>query len=1589
MKITKKIEAEITQFTQTYWDTYLSGDLKTWATFLSDDYRNIGTTKEELWNSKQEILDYTYSVIDQMIGMAEIRDRKVDIIPYKGYFMVHELADIYVKSEAGWAFYAPVRLSTLLEKNNDSWLVRHQHGSYPDSRTDEGEAFAFDTLKAENKKLQAAVEERTKKLEQKNRELEIEAALERVRARAMAMHQTADLDKVNKELLNQLNKLKVEGLSGVSIWLINDDGMVKIWDLSSPGNMGNPNSYSIQYDCNEYDLMGEPWRILKENPKQNYFVLDHPIEKLDRAVKELEKIDLEVANSFKNALENGKLTHQWNPFARHSNGILSIDLVNPPSDDTKSIVIRMAGAFGLAYQRFLDLQKAEAQAREAQIEAALEKVRSRSLAMHKSDELGEVITVVVEKLKDLGFSVDDGVALITFTEGTKDLVEWMTNPEFASATNFNLPYFNHPVLSNLWKAKEKGEEFLFKRYSADENKSFLNYIFEFSDFKHTPQQVKDYCLAASTYATSIAFQKNTAIFINDYSGLDLSSQEIDILKRFSKVFDQTYTRFLDLQKAEAQARESEIELALERVRARSMAMQGSNELAEVAVLLFEQLKGLGIETFASGFNIWDDAHENLISWMGNASGINPPFEMPIQSFDQHRLIYDSWKKKESFMEDDIKGKNLTKLYKFLRSFPLLDESFKRGEAAGIEIPDRQVHNVAFFSTGYLLLITLEPCTQYHEIFKRFTKVFDQTYTRFLDLQKSEAQAREAEIELALERVRARSMAMQSSDELVEASDVMYDELNKLNINTLRIGICTMDAKTGAAEIWSRSEIDKQREKHILGVVPKGAHPVFDNMVKAWKAKKQFYSNTRTGDEVKKYYEKLAEYLSYPLSENYNEKETITTFFFREGSLNVVSLEPLQESDNKIMIRFSQVFGQFYRRFLDLQKAEAQAREAQIEAALEKVRSRSLAMHKSDELEEVILVVSEQLQQLQFKFHNVSFGFETEQLGLNFWLTSPGLPKPFLIKVPYIENPALNRPIQARNNGIDFITDILSREENIQFLQHMFDYSDLSHIPAESKSFLMSTPGFARSLCLMKNTILTVGNYSLSPYSEEENAILRRFGNVFEQAYVRFLDIQKAEAQARESTIEAALEKVRGKAMSMHNSEDLSLTVDAFFKELNSLNVAPHRCGVTLIDRETRMANLTVTTATSGGKAKKVKGALKLSGHLVLDSVYEHWKMQKEYHAILHGAEIQEYYQAMNPQIEFPDFANDKTQFGYYFFFKEGGVYAWTDVELVEEELLIFRRFTTVLSLTYRRFMDLKESEAHALQAKEDLVKLQIEKKRAEDALTILKSTQSQLIQSEKMASLGELTAGIAHEIQNPLNFVNNFSEVSTELVDEMNEEIEEGNMLDVKEIASDLKQNLEKINHHGKRAGDIVKGMLQHSRSSSGVKEPTDINALADEYLRLAYHGLRAKDKSFNASMKTDFDTAIGNINIIPQDMGRVILNLITNAFYAVSSEASDYATASSDKSAKVDSDYTPTVSVSTKMEAENVLISVKDNGNGIPEQIREKIFQPFFTTKPTGQGTGLGLSLSYDIVKTHGGELKVETNEGEGTEFIISLPIV
>ncbi len=637
--------------------------------------------------------------------------------------------------------------------------------------------------------------------------------------------------------------------------------------------------------------------------------------------------------------------------------------------------------------------------------------------------------------------------------------------------------------------------------------------------------------------------------------------------------------------------------------------------------------------------------------------------------------------------------------------------------------------------------------------------------------------RELEIEAALEKVRVKATAMRTSSELAETSSVLFQQLSDLKINVIRTGVGIFDEANDAMEIWLTTVSDSQEVVRILDYVNLHIHPVYENIIPAREKNKPFAVTELAGNQVKQYYQTMSTYLSLPKHQEYNANEYFYSFFFSKGALNVITKQKLTNEECNIMIRFAQLFGLIYTRFLDLQKAEEQANET------------------------------------------------------------------------------------------------------------------------------------------LKQT---------------------------------------------------SLDRVRGQIASMRSTEDLKKITPLLWAELKSLKVPFFRCGIFLVDEVEEVAHVYLS-APDGHSLAVLK--LSFNANSLTSNVIEYWRNNAIYREHWEGKDFINWTQSMYEQGQiddkekYQDAASIPEKMDLHFIpFSNGMLYVSDILPLSDEEIEIVRSLADTFSIAYARY--------------EDFIQLEKAKQSIESTLSELKATQSQLIQSEKMASLGELTAGIAHEIQNPLNFVNNFSEVNEELLNEMKDELLKGKIEEAIVIAEDAIENQKKINHHGKRADAIVKGMLQHSRSSSGQKEPTDINALATEYLRLAYHGLRAKDKSFNATMKTEFDESIPTINVIPQDIGRVILNLITNAFYAVD-----------EKKKSANEVYEPTVTVSTKKINDKVEISVTDNGNGIPEQVKEKIFQPFFTTKPTGQGTGLGLSLSYDIVKAHSGELIAETMEGRGSIFTIILP--
>jgi len=998
------------------------------------------------------------------------------------------------------------------------------------------------------------------------------------------------------------------------------------------------------------------------------------------------------------------------------------------------------------------------------------------------------------------------------------------------------------------------------------------------------------------------------------------------------------------------------------------------------------------------------------------------------------------------------------------------------------------------------------------------------------------------IEAALERVRTRAVGMRNPDELLNICESLFIELKSLGFSEIRNSLITdFNDEKGFFTDYDYSDISGGEISRILY----HSHPLIEEYLQQIKSADDAFAEIIIKDR------QLKDWIEFRRSAGQRDDSQLENipalyYYFYSIGIAAIGISTFSSIDNdkrEILKRFRNVFDFAYRRYRDIALAEAQAREAKIEAALERVRARTMAMRTSDELADTAAVVFKQLIELGIAPSRLYIGLlNSDSDDVEFWITDENgckVSKQFAMQIT--RNESIREMYRAWKDGKSTIIVDMQGNELEKYLQYLSEEINVPFREGMNQTRRVQTVAF-----FSKGFI---GIASPDPEPGETVAVLERFASVFNLTYTRFLDLQNAEAQAREAKIEAALERVRTKAMAMHSSKDLAETIGVFYGELSALSVTPRRCGVGLIDKATRVTELSTMNTTDIGGSIEVIGKIKLEGHPVLENIYNNWLIQKEYHPVLRGNEIRQYYQVILPQISFPDYSGDVAHYGYFFYFPEGAVYSWTMKEMAEDELQIYRKFTSVLSLTYRRFIDLKEAEERAFEATrqaslnrvraeiasmraaedleritpviwrelmtldipfircgvfivdekgkkvraflstpegsslallnlpmninevtenlvqhwkskkifrvhwnkeefvnwtssmlekgqiqstesyqgsanppesldlhfvpfcqgmlyvgstaplaeekiklvhsladafsiayaryEDFRNLEAAKSRIEAALNDLKSAQAQLIHSEKMASLGMLTAGISHEIKNPLNFVNNFSELSHELLDELVNELHNGNKEEALQIIDRLRKNLTKINHHGKRADSIVRGMLLHSRGESGDKTATNINDLLDQDVSLAYHGMRAQDKEFNISIEKDYDQSIEKIKIVPQDISRVFLNILNNAYYAAN-----------EKLKLKRGDYSPVLNVSTKNLGDKVEIRIRDNGNGIPAIVKEHIFNPFFTTKPTGEGTGLGLSLSYDIItKVHNGELKFESEPGRYTEFIITLP--
>jgi signal transduction histidine kinase len=1013
-------------------------------------------------------------------------------------------------------------------------------------------------------------------------------------------------------------------------------------------------------------------------------------------------------------------------------------------------------------------------------------------------------------------------------------------------------------------------------------------------------------------------------------------------------------------------RDLEVESALEKVRSRANAMLKSAELQEVLQLIFDQLLALHFRIDSATFI--DDHEENFwngwIAVKGNLYASE--FQLSLLDHPSYNFLIQA---KECGLDFYSQALTIDESTVFFSHF------FQN--VRGVTIPEERkkvilegtgVCRSAVLGKNIVLMAQNYNGIPYSEaenaILKRFGKTFDQIYTRYLDLQKAEAKALEVRIEYSLEKLSSKTMAMHNSQDVAETTATMFQELESLGVETLRCGII-IGKENFQMECWTAKYSPEGNIELTTGMLDMTLHPSLLETFKAWQQKKSNFSYQFEGNDLKNYYEVINKMPQYPMNfqlASLPEKQRLTSFYFPEGRIYVFTEDLLSNEAAKILEKFAGVFALTYKRFQDLQKAEFQAKEAIIEAAIEKVRGKAMAMHTSQDLSSTAAMVFTEIRKLGITPFRCGVGIidkESTKIQLYFSSTS-GSEESFELTgwVLSTSHQLLDEAFKHWINKEDYFP-VLAGQEIQSFYDQLSPGFSVPYIP----DWKSGKKQFGCFLAISSGILYTWSEYE---FAVAEVNILKRFAAVIDLTFRRFYELQQSETNAKEAVRQASLDRVRAEIASMRTTNDLDKIIPLIWAELLKLGIHFVRCGVFIMDEKKELMHAFLSTP-AGQAIASVD--IQFDKSRKLGKSVKQWRLNKPYIEHWHGEDFEFFIDillaggAIKSRAEYHTQIPREGLFIHCMPFLQGMLYVGNTTRLEEDEIKLIQSVADAFSTAYSRY--------------EDFVKLESAKIQVEKSLNDLKSTQSLLIQSEKMASLGEMTAGIAHEIQNPLNFVNNFSEVNAELTNELREHLQNENYSEARRIAAEIETNEQKIIHHGKRADSIVKNMLLHSRSSTGQKEPTEINNLVSEYLRLAFHGLRAKDKTFSAIIKTDFDHGIGKVSIISQDIGRALLNLYNNAFYALA-----------EKRKGNDNHYEPTIIVNTKKSNEHIEIVVKDNGTGIPQKVQDKIFQPFFTTKPAGEGTGLGLSLAYDIIKAHGGEIKVNTNENEGSEFLIQLPL-
>ena len=968
--------------------------------------------------------------------------------------LIVEEFEFKITSEEG-PYSFTMRLSTILEYNQGKWMLRHFHGSTADADTPEGNAWPVEEWKRRNAELQQLVEEKTKELSAQNQELEIEAALERVRAVAMSMRTPEELQRVGKVIFSELKVLGFDALRNTEIIINRDEKQAMLSYYYS--DYGVSGTIEVDYTTHPVLKWAEDLKAAGDG-----FAGVHISEGEMKSWRQY-RLDLGYIPDPKLDQADSLDYYSYST----GSGALSISSFTPISPEQLAILERFRNVFGLAYRRYVDVEQAEAQTREAQIEAALERVRARSMAMHSSEELAEVAQVMFDQMKLLGGELFAfGIVLCDQHENMVE--QWHSLGDAGMMSPFLVPIdldYIHRYRYDQWQAKV---EVFSIEIPSDYIARHFELMFELPSVMAAKEELAAKGIEVEAPPWEIDYGASFRYGYLLVSSLEPFAEE-HIFPRFAKVFEQAYTRFLDLQKAEAQAREAQIEAALERIRAQTMAMHNSEDVGECTVKMFGELTALGVDE-DTRFGIGILNHDNVNNQLWTASKEGKEVNMHIGNLDMtsHPLLKSArkaWKEQLSLHKYVLEGEDLLNYYKMLNNAP--DYKIR----IDIEkLPEREFHYGFVFDHGFFYAFNpREFQPDLIQIIQRFSSLFAQTYRRYLDLVKAEGQAREAQIEAALEKVRSYSLAVNKVDEFNDVVTIVFEKLSEFDIPVSSVTIAVVKEQPKDFDVFGCGESETGLTTLKFGL-PYFSNPFMDDLIQARMTTEVGYiSKVYSENQKNIYYDYVLKNTELKnLPEDIKQRILkctsygLSTAFARNSMIMINDMEGniLDAGQAVIVKRFSTVFEQAYIRFLDLQKAETQAREAQIETTLERVRSRTMGMQKSEELKAVIEVLFNQLVKLEIFVQHTGFILDYKNRDdMLIWLADDNAVFP-QISIPYFDSPHWNSFLEAKEKGRDLFTNHLNFEEKKSLLQKtlylytrfnrgnqriLFPMSRLSHI----------------------------------------------------------------------------------------------------------------------------------------------------------------------------------------------------------------------------------------------------------------------------------------------------------------------------------------------------------------------------------------------------------------------------------------------------------------------------------------------------------------------------------------------------------------